>query len=213
MVKKTGKIVDLTQGGILKTLLRLAIPIMLSNLMMVCYNVADTYWVGKLPNDKEAIAITANIFPIIWFVGSFIGGFLVAGTALISHATGSNRADKQRYLQQTVGQIIIVLLGAGVCFIFISAFGCEWITEKLNTPTEIKVKAAEFLAIIMASMVFTFVFSIYQTISHARGNSFTPMLITVFSVIFNIIVDPIMIFGYCHFPALGVMGAAYTTFI
>ncbi len=177
--------------------------------MMIAYNLTDTFWVGKLENNVNAIAATANVFPIIWFISSLSAGFGTACSALVSQYTSRNENEK---VKSIIGQISVIMGIFGIIFIFLGLFATEFLTQLLDTPEAIRPDAMKYMRVIMCSMSFAFAFNIFQTVSHARGNSITPMWINAFSVIFNIIVDPILIFGLGTIPAFGLMGAAYATF-
>ncbi len=72
---------DLTQGNISKNMMKLALPIMLSNFLQMFYNLTDAFWLGKLgENARGAVSAAGIAFPIIFFLSSFGFGFVVAGT-------------------------------------------------------------------------------------------------------------------------------------
>ena len=204
--------IDLTQGPISKILIRLSIPIIITNLMHVVYNLTDTFWVGKLEgsNAIDGVAVTNNVFPLVWFFASLASGLGTASTVLVSHAVGSGNTQG---VKKVVGQISLILWLFSFFFIFLGLFGAETLIDWLGTPDEIKVNAVSYTRIIMLSVMFMFWFGLFQSISHAQGNSVIPMKIQLASVLINVILDPILIFGWFGFTAYGVTGAAYATFV
>lgn len=201
---------DLTTGSISKTLFKLSLPIILTNLMHVFYNLTDTFWVGKLEDGAcNAVAVTNNVFPLVWFISSISGGVGTAATVLISHYTGNNNLDG---VKKVSGQITIFVTVFSICFVVLGVLGGETLINWLGTPDEIKASAVSYLKVIMTSMIFMLWFGFFQSISHARGNSIIPMKIQFSAVLLNVVLDPFLIFGWWGVPEYGVMGAAYATF-
>jgi len=204
--------IDLTQGRISRILFRLSIPIIITNLMHVVYNLTDTFWVGKLTGVSaiNGVAVTNNVFPLVWFIASLASGLGTASTVLVSHAVGSKNTQG---VKNTIGQISFILILFSLFFVFVGLFGAETLIDWLGTPSEIKANAVTYTRIIMMSMMFMFWFGLFQSISHAQGNSVIPMKIQLTSVLVNVILDPILIFGWFGFSPYGVIGAAYATFV
>ncbi|MCK5835159.1 MAG: MATE family efflux transporter [Lentisphaeria bacterium] len=204
--------IDLTEGPISKILLSLSIPIIITNLMHVVYNLTDTFWVGKLTGSLaiDGVAVTNNVFPLVWFFASLASGLGTASTVLVSRAVGSKNSEGTK---QIIGQISLLLWLSSFVFIFLGLFGAETLIDWLGTPDEIKANAVSYTRIIMLSVMFMFWFGLFQSISHAQGNSVVPMKIQLASVLINVVLDPILIFGWFGFTAYGVTGAAYATFV
>ncbi len=206
---KTSNHMDLTQGNILGNLMKLALPIMLSNFFQTFYNLTDAFWLGKLGDQaRAAVSVAGMTFPIVFFLSSFGFGFVVAGTSLIAQYKGAGTIDKAK---EVVGQFILILLAFCVLFIFISIFYIDEILHLLQTPPEIFQYAKSYISIILSGMIFMFVFLSYQSFSHGLGDTVSPMKIQLISVGLNVVLDPLLIFGIGFFPKLGIVGAAYAT--
>ncbi len=202
---------DLTQGSISKILITLAIPIIITNMMHVVYNLTDTFWVGKLGEGAvDAVAVTNNVFPLVWFIASVSGGLGSATTVLISHFTGHANTGGVR---KVIGQVSAFLSLFSLFFLLVAFFAAPTLIDWLGTPEAIKANAIVYLQIVMSSMVFMLWFGLFQSLSHARGNSVIPMKIQLSSVLINVVLDPILIFGLVGFGHYGVIGAAYATFV
>lgn len=203
---------DLTRGSLYKNMLRLALPIMLSNFMMTFYNITDAFWLGKLGDTaRDAVSVAGLAFPLIFFLSSFGFGFVIAGTALIAQYKGAGQYDK---LKQVVGQFIIIILLFMVIFISGSLIFLNDILTLLQVPTEIFTMAKEYISVILFGIIFMFIFMAYQSFSHGLGDTVSPMKIMVISVLVNVVIDPLFIFGIPgFFPRLETLGAAYATLI
>jgi len=205
----TGK--DLTTGKIFDNLIKLSLPIMLSNFLQMFYNLTDTFWLGKLgENARNAVSVTGLAFPLIFFVSSFGFGFVVAGTALISQYIGAGQPEKAK---QIVGQFVIILILFTLIIVSASFFFLDEILLLLNTPETILASAKEYISLIFSGLIFMFIFLSYQSFSHGLGDTISPMKIQIISVTVNMILDPLFIFGIGIFPRLEVYGAGLATLI
>ncbi|MCD4818475.1 MAG: MATE family efflux transporter [Candidatus Cloacimonetes bacterium] len=208
-MKKSG--IDLTQGNLLKNLLKLSLPIMFSNFLQTFYNLTDAFWLGKLGDKaRDAVSVAGLAFPLIFFLSSFGFGFVIAGTSLISQYKGAGNIDQVR---QVVGQFIILIVLFSIVFITGSLIFLDKILLLLRTPAEIFTLANEFITVILIGMVFMFIFMSYQSFSHGLGDTVSPMKIQIISVGLNVILDPVFIFGIGFFPRLETYGAAIATLI
>ncbi|MCK4957549.1 MAG: MATE family efflux transporter [Candidatus Cloacimonetes bacterium] len=202
---------DLTQGTLWKTLLILALPIMLSNFMQMFYNLTDAFWLGKLgENARNAVSVAGIAFPIVFFLSSFGFGFVIAGTTLISQYKG---AGKQEKIKDVVGQFILILSVFSFIYLVLSLFFLEDILHLLRVPAEIFQISKEYIFIILIGTIFMFVFLAYQSFAHGLGDTVSPMKIQMISVGLNVVLDPIFIFGFSFIPRLETTGAAYATLI
>ncbi len=205
------KNINLVQGNILKSLILLSLPIMLSNFMGTLYNLVDTYWLGKIASGaKEAVAVTGMTFPLTFFIMSFAAGFTVAGTAIVSKFKGMNDIGK---IKIAIGQFVPILLVFAVVLIIITETMIPTFLRLLQTPPEIFGDAHTYITYILYGMIAMMFFMIYQSITTAFGDSVTPMIVQVITVVLNLILDPLLIFGLWIFPEMGVKGAAIATVI
>ncbi|MDA3884271.1 MAG: MATE family efflux transporter [Candidatus Delongbacteria bacterium] len=202
------KNIDLTTGSIWKNLLKLSIPIMLANLMQTFYNLTDTFWLGKLVDGKNMVAVVGMSFPLVFFISSFGIGFSIAGTSLSSQYKGAGQIDQ---IKKIFAQYIILIFAFSIVFLFSSLFLIDEILSLINTPEHIMSDAALYLSYILPGMIFMFIAMLYQSFSHGFGDTVSPMKIQLISVGINILLDPILIFGIGFIPSMGIRGAAIAT--
>jgi putative MATE family efflux protein len=202
---------DLTRGHVLKNLITLSLPIMLSNFMQTFYNLTDAFWLGKLgENAREAVSVAGIAFPLIFFLSSFGFGFVVAGTSLIAQYKGAGQLHK---LREVVGQFILIIAIFSVVFLSASFIFLDQILGLLQVPAEIFDIARQYISVILTGVVFMFIFLSYQSFSHGLGDTISPMRVQLISVGLNIVLDPLLIFGLGFFPRMETLGAAYATLI
>ncbi len=202
---------DLTKGHLVKNLFILSLPIMFSNFLMMFYNLTDTFWLGKLGEGaRGAVAVTGMTFPLVFFLSSFGSGFVIAGSTLIAQYKGAGR---QHMLSKTVGQQVLILIAFSLTYVLISQLLLDYFLRVMGTPPEIMADAKSYISIVMIGMAFMYTFLVYQGIMHGMGDMISPMRVQIFSVLLNVVLDPIFIFGWLGMPAMGIKGAAYATLI
>ena len=206
MAERREKILD---GNILKTVLTLAWPVMVGNALHTAYNLADTFWLGKV--SKEAVAASATSWPILFLFISLGMGMSTAGVSLVSqHIGGGDHKKADKAAGQVFGLIFLISIVTAV----LGFVGSEWLlSEVVGSPAKVLPLATTYLSIISLSFPFMFGFIALRFILRGTGDMLTPMYILAIGVVLNAILDPLLILGFGPFPALGVAGAAVATAI
>ncbi len=208
MSGNAGEKENLINKPILPTLLRLSWPLMAAQLFQLFYNLADTFWVGQLgPGPLAAISVS---FPLLFIVISLAGGFAISGVTLVSQYTG---ADSSEMANRAAGQVIGFSVFISLLF---SIAGLVWGRDLLiliGAGPDIIEDAWNYFRIITAGIPLIFIFFVFAAVLEGTGDTVTPMKIKVLCVVFNIALDPFLIFGWGFFPELGISGAAYATII
>ncbi|MFP4375186.1 MAG: MATE family efflux transporter [Spirochaetaceae bacterium] len=190
------------------TLVRLATPIMLANVFQMLYNLADAFFLGRVGREAvSAVAISFNIVMLIVVVGA---GLATAGQTLISQSRGRDDQEKvDFYLGQTttslLGFSVIISLGGGVLIPALLAL--------LQVPPDAFAQTQQYLHIIFAGLPFMFLFFVMQAAMQGIGDSMTPLLIQAGTIVLNVALDPLLIFGVGPLPRMEVAGAAVATVI
>lgn len=196
----------LLEGPILKSLLKLAVPIVLANILQAGYQLVDAFWVGRLGG--YAVAAVSVSTPIMFLTLGLGTGFAIAGSVLIAQYYG---AGNHRMVSHVAAQtllmvtIVSVLLGA-IAYVFTPNF-----LRLLKVAPEVYTGAKGFMRVSFIGLVFNFSFFVFQSIMRGIGNATVPVYIVLGTVILNFALDPFFIFGWGPIPAYGVMGAAIAT--
>lgn len=198
---------DILNGPIFKTLLMLGWPVVISNALQMLYNVVDTYWLGKI--GKVAVSAPTVGFPVVFLLISIGFGFSIAGVSLVSQHTG---AGSEGQADKAAGQVISFML---VSSILLGAVGYV-ISPKLldvlmGVPKDVFPKALTYIRILFSGLPLMFLYFAFRSLIRGIGDMVTPMLVTGFSVVLNMALDPLLIFGLGGLPELGVAGAAVAT--
>lgn len=199
---------DLTEGSIGKNLLTLSVPMTLGMFLQMVFYLVDMYFVGKLGSSAiAAVSMSALIMILLITLGT---GLSSATVALVSRAVGAK--DLMQSSHATVQSLAIVLLLS----IIVGVPGylyAESIYKLMGATPEVIQVGLGYLKISFAgTLAFLFLF-ISSAALRGAGEAALSAKILGLSILLNIILDPLLIFGWGPFPRLGVDGAAYATVI
>lgn len=198
----------LTQGPVTEKLISLTIPMIFGLLSMVVYNLVDTFFVSRI-GTKE-LAAMGFTFPVVMFVISIALGLGVATSSVVSRAIG--RGDYHEVKRLTTDSLIISFFIV-VIFAVLGWLSMDWIFRLLGADVETLALIRQYMVIWYMGVGFVVIPIVGNNAIRACGNTLFPSLIMVISMIVNIILDPLMIFGLWGFPRLGLKGAAIATVI
>src|SRR5260370_36818484 len=97
----------LTEGSITLNLLRLAVPIIISNMLQTAYQVVDTFWVGRL--SAQAVAAVSFCFPVSFLLIALCGGLPIAGTVLAAQYTGRGDDVAMNHVAAQTGLMVFLV--------------------------------------------------------------------------------------------------------
>jgi putative MATE family efflux protein len=202
----------ITQGSLVRPLFTLAWPIVVTQLLQVAYNIADTIWLGRL--STAAVGALSLAFPIIFLLLSVGAGFTVAGSTLVAQYTGAggeNSAGKAA--GQTLSFVTVLAIGLGALGFFVTGPLLGFLPTDPETATDVVPLAADYMRVFFVGTPFLFGFFIFSALMRGYGDTRIPMRVMVLSVTLNVVLDPILIFGWgpLGIPGLGVEGAALAT--
>ncbi|TYL38016.1 MATE family efflux transporter [Natronococcus pandeyae] len=174
-------------------LIVLSVPIVLTNLLMVGYNLADTFWVGRL--GQAGVSALSFSWAIIFLVISFGIGFNVAGTVLVAQNKGAGNLDGiSRVAGQTVTFVFLLSMLIGIVGFFLTPSMLRFIGAEPGTleyDYALAYTRTEFVG-----MPFIFAFFVFQSLLQGWGDTRTPLYLMTFSVVLNVAIDPFFILGF-----------------
>jgi putative MATE family efflux protein len=198
--------VPLTEGSISLNLLRLAIPIIISNMLQTAYQVVDTFWVGRL--SAQAVAAVSFCFPVSFLLIALGGGLPIAGTVLAAQYTG--RGDDET-MNHVAAQTVLMVFLVSVALAALGYTVAAPIMRLMGAAPEVLPDAVRFFQIAVLGFIFVFMFFAYQALMRGRGVVYPPMFIVFITVLINFALDPLLIFGWGPLPRMGVAGSAMAT--
>jgi len=192
--------------SIKKLLIRLSVPSIIALILGNSYNLVDTIFVGRL--GVEAISALSIVFPIQMVLAGIATGMGVGSQSLISRLLGKKQKDDASL---AAGNSILLAIIFGFITLILGLFFAKNIVSLfISDPTIINL-ATSYARIILLGSFALFYLRAGLNILRGQGNYNLPMAVLLFTAIFNIVLDPILIFGLFGFPQLGVEGAAIAT--
>ncbi len=201
-------LVSLERDMIYKDLWRLSWPVMMFMVFQTSLELVDFFWVGMLGTDAlAALSLSHNIFWMLFTLSQLI---TVSTLALTARYRGSgDLVGVQLVARHTFWLAIIISV---VVIIFIFSFG-DYILSLYRVEPEVHRQALVYLHVAGTSFLFLYAGVGLAFCLQGMGDSFTSMGILVLTNIVNIVLDPILIFGWMGFPAMGILGAAIASLV
>lgn len=187
-------------------LLKMSVPMMISMLVLALYNIVDTYYVAKI--SETATSALSIAFPFQMLISGVAVGTSVGISSLISRRLGEQNQEAAD-LAATTGIVLMVISGIVVSLLYF--FLSETMLRPFATDESELKYAVTYLTICGSLSMFVMIGVASEKIIQGTGNAIAPMITQLAGAITNIILDPILIFGYGFFPEMGVAGAAVAT--
>ena len=191
---------------VLPLILSMTLPMVLSMLVNSLYNIIDSFFVAQI--SEEAMTALSLVYPVQNFINAVGIGFGVGINAVIAFYLGArdNRKADQAATQGLVLAVIHGVVMTVCCIAMMPAFLGMFTSSEtvIELGVRYSVVAFAFTLIIIVGVTF-------EKIFQAVGNMKTTMISLMCGCITNIVLDPVLIFGYGLFPAMGIEGAALAT--
>lgn len=194
---------DLTEGNIMKKLLKFAFPIMVGNLLQQMYNVADTLIVGRYLGEN-ALAAVGSSYALMVFITSILIGLCMGSSAFFSMQFGAKNRDR---LEKGIFTAFIAIGSVTLVLNIVVYAAMEGILIFLRVPDVVAPLMREYLVWIFGGIIAVFLYNFVANLLRAVGNSVVPLLFLGTSAITNIVLDILFIRGF----QWGVGGAAAAT--
>lgn len=201
------KRLDLTNGDIFQSLLKMALPIMGTAFIQMAYNMTDMFWIGFMGSGAVSAVGIAGFF--VWLSNGVVMLSKTGTEIRVAQETGQkNHSSAEEYARSGLHFIFILAL---IYTIILLVFRGNLI-DFFNTRNEsVDKMAVEYLIIVAIGMIFTFSNQVFTGIFNGRGDSKTPFYINTVGLVVNMILDPVLIMGIGGFLKLEVKGAAIAT--
>ena len=196
-----------------KLIPKVSIPIMISMLVQAMYNVVDSIFVAKY--DPNALTAVSLAYPVQMLMIALSVGMGVGINSLISRKLGERKREDAR---AAAWNGMLIELGGFLLFCLVGLFlarACMGmvVSDNLADAELIRETGTRYLHIVTTYSLGVFMAVLMERMLQSTGNTTLSMLTQIAGAVTNIILDPILIFGYLGFPAMGVTGAAVATVI
>lgn len=198
---------NLTKGPILKTLTKLAIPIMASSFLGTLYNITDMAWIGLLGAKAVAGVGVGGMFT--WLSQGLVSLARMGGQVQVAQHIGRREQEEAHGYAQAAVQMsaLLGILFAAVVLILLKPLIGFFKLE----DAEALAAAFSYTKIACGLIMFSFLSLTLTGLYTAQGDSKTPFAANLVGLAVNMILDPVLILGPGPFPRLGVTGAAIAT--
>lgn len=193
-----------------RLLLNISLPMMLSMLVQAMYNVVDSIFVSRV--SENALTAVSLAFPLQTLLIAVGAGTGVGVNSLLSKSLGEKDYEKvnKTAMNGIFLYVISYLVSAVAGLVIVQPFYASQIKD---APVEIMDMGVQYLTIVMVASFGIYAQFIFERLLQATGRTVFTMISQMTGAIINIILDPILIFGYFGLPKMGVAGAAVATVI
>ncbi len=196
---------DLTEGKSWKLLLQFSIPMLIGNVLMQLYSVADFYIVGNYIG-PEAVAAVGSSMPVLFALVSFIIGITMGCTVIVSQYFGAKDTVK---MKRSVDTVIIFIIVAALLVMVVGLFFCAPLLRLVKTPENVFGDAKTFMQINLVGLLPLFGVNCLSAILRGVGDSKTPLYCMLISSGLNVI----LLLAFVPGMDWGIAGAAWATIL
>ena len=203
--KQTSRTMDMTQGRLLTQVLVFALPIMLSGILQLLFNAADTIVVGRFAGN-EALAAVGSVGSLNNMIISLFIGLSVGANVLVARYTGSRN---DRAVSDTVHTSVLLSLAGGVLLMIIGVLLARPLLELMGSPEDVIDLAVLYVRIIFLGMPVQMLYNFCAAILRAVGDTQRPLYYLTIAGVVNVLLNLVFVILF-H---LSVAGVALATII
>ena len=191
-----------------KLVISMSLPIIISMVIQALYNIVDSIFVAKISSD--ALTAVSLCYPVQTIMVAIACGTAVGFNTLLARYLGEKKFD---YANNTMMHGILLGFLNGLVFLVLGFLFSNTFLSWFTRDAQILGLANTYIRICTMFSFSVFVQIIFERIMQATGNAIYNMVMQGAGAIINIILDPILIFGWFGLPRMGVTGAAIATVI
>jgi putative MATE family efflux protein len=199
---------DLTTGPVSRHLLATTGFMLVMMVFQTLYFLIDLYWVGRLGTAAVAgVSIAGQLSFIVLALGQMLG---VGATTLVSHAAGRRDAEDATHL---FNQALGLSLATGLGFLVLGLAGLDAYTRAMAADAATAAAARDYLVWFIPAMALQFPLGVMGASMRGTGQFRAPMIVSIVSIVMNMALAPVLIFGWGTGRPLGVAGAAISSLV
>ncbi len=191
-----------------KLLISMSLPMIASMLVQALYNIVDSMFVAQL--NEAALTSVSLAFPVQNLMIAVASGTGVGINALLSRSLGEKKLD---LANKIAANGVFLALVSSLVFALVGGLGSHFFFTAQTSDPQIIEYGTQYMSIITVASMGIFLQVTYERLLQSTGKTFFNMITQGSGAIINIILDPILIFGWFGLPAMGVTGAALATVI
>jgi putative MATE family efflux protein len=200
---------SLTEGSIRVGLFRFALPILFANILQSLNGSVNAIWVGRFLGEA-ALTATSNANTVMFLLIGAAFGVALAATILIGQYIGANDLKETR---RVVGTSASFFAAISVGMAIVGLILCRPLLVVMSTPGDSLPLAVAYMRVIFLALPFLYMYAFVMAVLRGAGDSKTPFYFMLLSVVIDIALNPLFIFGLGPVPRLGIAGSALATFV
>jgi putative MATE family efflux protein len=200
---------SLTEGSIPRALLAFSLPILIGNVLQSVNGSVNAIWVGKYLG-AAAFAAAGNSNVVMFLLFGVMFGLSMATTVMVAQCIGAKKVAEAK---RVVGTSAVFFLGASLGMSLAGYALAQRLLALLNTPPDVLPLALAYMRIIFFALPFMGGLFFVMAVLRGAGDSRTPFIYLSLSVGLDILLNPLLIFGWGPVPRLGIAGSAIATLI
>ena len=197
---------NLSEGSIEKSLIRMTTPTLIGMLMLFTFSLVDTLFISFL--GTEALTAISFTFPVTFTIISLAIGLGIGASAVVGKYLGREDYDKAKDASTVINYIALIL---AIVIVSICRFFMEDIFFLMGASESLMPAIREYMVVWFPGSVMIVCIMTGNSILRACGDTKTPSILMAAAGLINVVLDPILIFGFGPVPALGIQGAAWAT--
>ncbi|GAC18448.1 MATE family efflux transporter [Paraglaciecola arctica] len=205
---KTTSPPDLLNNDIVATLREMTLPMILGMVVLMTFGLVDTFFIGML--GTQELAAISFTFPVTFTVISLNIGLGIGTSAIIAKLLGAGQRDQAK--ETATGALMLTMVLA-IILAIIGVMSIEPIFRLMGADEKQLVLIYEYMLVWYGAGIFLAMPMVGNSVLRASGDTKTPSYVMAFGGLINVILDPLLIFGWGPVPAFGIQGAAIATLV
>lgn len=205
IIGKTKNGVNMTEGNIIKLLVRFMLPLLIGNLFQQLYNMVDTWVVGNYVGD-DAFSAVGTVAPILNLYIFMFSGFSNGGAVIVSQFFGAGDAKN---VKKAVHTMLVITIAFCIVLSVVGYFSIPFMLRVAKSPAGVIDEQMTYLKIIFSFLSFQIIYNMGAAILNAIGDSTKPFIYLVAACVTNIVLDLVFVLKF----NMGVAGVAWATII
>lgn len=194
-----------------KLTLKMGLPLIISMIIQAFYNIVDSIFVSRIAGSGDmAMNALTLAFPVQMLMIAVGVGTGVGINAILSRSLGAGDKEKAGNI---AGNSVLLGVISYIVFLIFGIVGVEPYLRSQTSDETVIAMASEYLRICCVFSFGAIFYMIYEKLLQGTGKTVCATVSMIAGAVLNIILDPLMIYGMCGFPVMGVAGAAYATVI
>jgi putative MATE family efflux protein len=205
---KTSSPPDLLNNDIATTLRKMTLPMIVGMVVLMTFGLVDTFFIGML--GTQELAAISFTFPVTFTVISLNIGLGIGTSAIIAKLLG---AGQHVQAKETATGALMLTMVLAIFLAIIGVLTMQPIFRLMGADEEQLVHIQQYMLVWYGAGVFLAMPMVGNSVLRASGDTKTPSYVMAFGGLINVVLDPILIFGWGPVPAFGIQGAAISTLV